>query len=237
MTHPGTERPFPSVWALARMSVALLVLTFLLSWWAYGQLPAAVTVRTLFTGRHASTESAAKFAFQLPCITAALIGLILVQVRWPVMLWSRVAMKASDAEAMRPLVAYNFSVVAAMAGLIHAFSLGTGLGWMSEPTGLRGAGVTLGVSFILFGNRLPLATRPNAFVGYRASVLYGDPARWSNTQRVAGYIYMLCGLVLAGGFALDPTGFTRMVTPVLAVVILAPLLLARTRGPAASSST
>ena len=236
MTHPGEDRPSPSTWSLARMPVVLLVLMFLLSWWAYGQLPAHVTVRTLFTGRHVSTESAAHFAYALPLITAAIVGLSLVGVRWNFVFGPRVPMEAKDAHAMRPLVAYYFSVVVAMSGLIHAFSLGAGLGWMSELAGLRGAGVSFGVGFILIGNVLPLVTRPNAFIGYRASILYGDPTRWSYTQRVAGYVYVLSGLVLAGGFAIDPLGFTRMVMPLLAVAIVAPLLLSRTRVPAAASN-
>lgn len=236
VTHPELDAPSPSVWSVARVPVALLVVTFLLSLWAYGQLPETVTVRTLFTGRHVSTESAVQFAFQLPFIIATIIGLNLAGMRWNVVLWPRVPMKAGDAEAMRPLVAYNFSVVVATSALIHAFSLGTGLGWVTEPAGLRGAGVTLGLAFILVGNVLPLVTRPNAFIGFRASVLYGDRVRWSNAQRVAGYTYVVCGLVLAAGFAIDPMGFTRMVTPLLAVAIVAPLLLARTQVSAAASN-
>ncbi len=227
MTDPGMERTSPHAWSVARMPVALLVLTFLMSFWAYGQLPADVTVRTLFTGRHLSTESALKFAFQLPFLTATMIGVSLVGARWNRVLWSRVPLKASDADAMRPLVSYNFSIVVAMMALMHAFSLATGLGGVSETTGLRGAGITLGAGLILLGNVLPLVTRPNAFIGFRASVLYGDPARWSNTQRVAGYVYVLCGLVLAAGFAIDPSGFTRMVVPLIAVAVIAPLLLVR----------
>lgn len=234
MTHPGETRLSPSAWSLARIPVALLVLTFLLSLWAYGQLPDHVTVRTLFTGRHVSTESAVQFAFELPCVIAALVGLGLVGVRWNTILWFGGPITASDAEAMRPLVAYYYSVVVAASGLIHAFSLGTGLGLVSELTGLRGAGVTVGVAFILLGNVLPLVTRPNAFIGFRASFLYGNRVRWSNTQRVAGYVYVLVGLVLAGGFAIDPLGFNRMMMPLLAVAIIAPVLLVRTQVPAAS---
>ena len=137
---------------------------------------------------------------------------------------------------MRPLVAYYYSVVVATSGLIHAFNLGTNLGLVSELTGLRGAGVTFGVAFILLGNVLPPVTRPNAFIGFRASFLYGDRVRWSNTQRVAGYVYVLVGLVLAGGFAIDPLGFNRMMMPLLAVAIIAPVLLVGTQVPASSSS-
>ena len=102
-------------------------------------------------------------------------------VRWNTVLWFRGPITASDAEAMRPLVSYYYSVVVATSGLIHAFSLGTSLGLVSELTGLRGAGTTLGVAFILLGNVLPLVTRPNAFIGFRAGFLYGDRVRWSNT--------------------------------------------------------
>lgn len=234
MTHPGETRPSLSAWSLARIPVALLGLTFLLSLWAYGQLPDHVTVRTLFTGRNVSTESAVQFAFQLPCVIAALVGLSLVGVRWNTVLWFRGPITASDAEAMRPLVPYYYSVVVATSGLIHAFSLGTGLGLVSELMGLRGAGVMLGVAFILLGNVLPLVTRPNAFIGFRGSFLYGDRVRWSNAQRVAGYVYVLVGLVLAGGFAIDPLGFNRMMMPLIAVAIIAPVLLVWTQVPASS---
>lgn len=218
---PATTR----LWWL--LQVALVAALFAMSWWAYNRLPSTIVLRTLFFGRQGQPVSAAQFAFALPTIVGAFVIIHLLGARWNVLVWPRKALSARDAAAMWPLALRMLTVGVAQFLVVHAFALAAALGWISEIAGLRGAGIVFGLALAVAGNSLPLVTRRNSFVGYRLSVLYDDPDRWRNAQRLAGYFFVASGLLLALLFVVAPVLGTRMLIPMLAVTVLAPVLLTR----------
>ena len=206
---------------------ALVAALFAMSWWAYDRLPPMIVLRTLFSGRNDQPESAARVAFTLPAMVAvALLGNLLAA-RWNVLFWPRKAPSSRDAGAMWPLAIRMFTIAAAQFIVVQAFTLAAALGLISEIAGLRGAGVAFGIGVAVIGNSLPLVTRRNSFVGYRLSVLYDDPDRWRDAQRMAGYFFVGAGLLLTVLFVVAPVLGTRLMIPVIAVTALAPVLLAR----------
>lgn len=209
------------------MLFALIAALFAMSWWAYERLPAMIDVRTLFSGGNNQPLSAARVAFTLPAIvTLGLLG-NLIAARWNVLVTPSKAPSSSDAGAMWPLAIRMFTLAAAQFIVVQAFTLAAALGSISEIAGLRGAGVALGIGVAIIGNSLPRITRRNSFVGYRLSVLYDDPDRWRNAQRMAGYFFVGAGILLAVLFAVDPVLGTRLLIPIIAVSALAPVLLTR----------
>ena len=206
---------------------ALVAALFAMSWWAYSHLPPTIVLRTLFSGRDDEPQSAARVAFTLPAMVAlALLGNLLAA-RWNALVWPRNAPSSRDAGAMWPLAIRMFTLAAALFIVVQAFTLAAALGWISEIAGLRGAGVAFGIGVAVIGNSLPLVTRRNSFVGYRLSVLYHDPDRWRDAQRMAGYFFVGAGLLLAVLFVVAPVLGTRLTIPVIAITALAPVLLTR----------
>ena len=207
--------------------VALVGALFAMSWWAYYRVPPTIVLRTLFSGGHDQPASAARVAFTVPAIVAmGVLGNLLAGC-WNVLFWPRKAPPSRDAGAMWPLAIHMFTVAAAEFIVIQAFTLGAALGLISEIAGLRGAGVALGIGVAVIGNALPLVTRRNSFVGYRLTVLYNDPDRWREAQRIAGYFFVAAGLLLAAVFVVAPVLGTRLLIPILAVTMLVPVVLTR----------
>ena len=208
--------------------VALLGVLFAMSWWAYYRLPPMIVLRTLFSGGHDQPVSAARVAFTVPAIVAfGVLGNLLAG-RWNVLFWPGKAPPSRDAgAAMWPLAINMFTLAAAEFIVIQAFTLGAALGLISEIAGLRGAGVALGIGVAVIGNALPLVTRRNSFVGYRLTVLYNDPDRWRDAQRIAGYSFVAAGLLLAAVFVVAPVLGTRLLIPIVAIAMLVPVLLTR----------
>ena len=206
---------------------ALVAALFAMSWWAYDRLPPMIVLRTLFSGGHDQPESAARVAFTLPAMVAfALLGNLLAA-RWNGLFWPRKAPSSRDAGAMWPLAIRMFTVGVAQFIVVQAFTLAAALGSISEIAGLRAAGVALGIGVAVMGNWLPLVTRRNSFVGYRLSVFYDDPDRWRDAQRITGYFLVGAGLLIAVLFAFAPVLGTRLMIPIMAVTLLAPVLLTR----------
>jgi hypothetical protein len=218
--------------------VALVAVLFAMSWWAYDRLPPRIVLQTLFSGfsdRHAQSQSAAQLAFLMPALVAVVtIGNLLVA-HWNVLVWPRKTLSSRDAAAMWPLAIRLTSLAVAQLIVVHAFTLAAALGWISEIAGLRGAGVVFSLGFAVSANLLPLVTRPNTFVGYRLTVFYNDPERWRKAQRMAGYCFVAAGLLFALLFVIAPVLGTRLLIPVFAVAMLAPVLLTR-RGAAQRES-
>lgn len=209
------------------MLFALVVALFAMSWWAYDRLPPMIVLRTLFSGGHDQPDSAARVAFTLPALVAVGVLGNLLAARWNGLFWPGKAPSSRDTEAMWPLAIRMFTIGVAQFIVVQAFTLAAALGLISEIAGLRGAGVALGLGLAVMGNWLPLVTRRNSFVGYRLSVLYDDPDRWRDAQRMAGYFFVGAGLLLAGLFVIAPVLGTQLMVPVIAVTALAPVLLTR----------
>lgn len=210
--------------------VALVAALFAMSSWAYGRLPATIVIQTLWTGRSGHPQSAAQFAFTVPVLVGIGVLVNLLAAHWNVLVWPAKALSSSDAAVMRPLAMRLFTIGAAQFIVTHGFALAAALGWISEIAGLRGAGVALGLALAIAGNSLPLVTRRNSFVGYRLTTFYNDPDRWRTAQRMAGYCFVAAGLVLAAVFVVAPVLGNRLLLPVVAITLIAPVLLTRRAG-------
>jgi uncharacterized membrane protein len=64
--------------------------------------------------------------------------------------------------------------------------------------------VLLGVMFIVIGNVLPQA-RPNWFFGIRTPWTLSNDRVWQRTHRIAGYLFVACGLLMVASAALPVT--------------------------------
>jgi uncharacterized membrane protein len=210
--------------------VALLAVLFAMSWWAYDRLPPRIDLQTLFSGGHGQSQSAAQVAFLIPALVAVVTIANLLAAHWNVLVWPRKALSSRDAAVMWPLAIRLIPIGVAQFIVVQAFTLAAALGWISEIAGLRGAGVVFSLGFAVMGNWLPLVTRPNPFIGYRLTVLYNDPERWRKAQRMAGHCFVAAGLLLALLFVVAPMLGNRLLFPVFAVVLLAPVLLTRRRS-------
>ena len=87
------------------------------------------------------------------------------------------------------------------------------------------ASVLAGIGLILFGNYLP-KSRQNYVVGIKLPWTLNNADNWNKTHRMAGYLWMIGGLVfLAGSFLLLESSVWGVLSlAILAVLILAPRL-------------
>lgn len=84
------------------------------------------------------------------------------------------------------------------------------------------ASVLVGVVLCVCGNYLP-KSRQNYTIGIRLPWTLDDADNWNKTHRMAGYLYMLGGiLTIVGAFAFRDKGYVMIVF--IAVIILAPIL-------------
>jgi uncharacterized membrane protein len=80
------------------------------------------------------------------------------------------------------------------------------------------AGLGLGLLFILMGNYLPKLPR-NFFFGIRSPWTLASEQVWKRTHRVSGWLFVACGLIMAG------LSFSPVPQLVIIVAVLIPLVL------------
>jgi len=80
--------------------------------------------------------------------------------------------------------------------------------------------VLLGLVLIVVGNYLP-KNRQNYTIGLKLPWTLDDPDNWNKTHRLAGYMYILAGVVLIGGAFLSRGFQTKSgVTPTILIVLV-----------------
>lgn len=89
------------------------------------------------------------------------------------------------------------------------------------------APVLVGVLLIVAGNYLP-KSRQNHTIGIRLPWTLNDADNWNKTHRLAGYLYILAGLILIGGTFIS-NGSQRanslsLTVCIVIVLVIAPLL-------------
>jgi uncharacterized membrane protein len=132
-------------------------------------------------------------AYLLP--TTALLLYVLLNA-----VWARDPLRDRDESADRTYRAIMLPIVL-LIFVLHATVL------MTFATGLRSdvmalfarlVPVALGVALISIGNLLP-RVRPNLVIGIRTRRTLADRAVWMTTHRLAGYVTVGCGIVIAAG--------------------------------------
>jgi uncharacterized membrane protein len=90
---------------------------------------------------------------------------------------------------------------------VHVTLLAGLLGLLRDrPWGSRIVPLLLGLTMIGIGNLLP-RTRPNLAIGIRTSRTLSDRAWWAQTHRIAGYILVALGVVVAAAALTLPKPF------------------------------
>lgn len=187
------------------LSGVLVIIDFLIAFWAYPQLGDRVPTHWNFAGEVNGYSSAFSGAFMLPLI---LLGIYL-------MFW--IIPKIDPKKANYPDMARIYwistlSVIFFMT-LIHISALGVGLGYFKTLPKWYFSGI--GLLFIVLGNYFG-KIKFNYFFGIRTSWTLASEEVWYRTHRFAGPIWMV------GGILLGIMGFlpTQWVTPLFVAVII-----------------
>ena len=146
------------------------------------------------------------FLFLLPVILA---GLELV-CHW--------GMKHGDprsANVARPMGAMTYWIVPTVSVFAMAVTVSYALGADLQMVTL--AQLLVGLLFVFIGNYLPKC-RQNAMIGIRFPWTLSDVDNWNFTHRVAGRVWMVCGMVMLAAAFMD-AGWVSLVA--LAVAVLA----------------
>ncbi len=85
--------------------------------------------------------------------------------------------------------------------VIHVAIIGYNLGWMVPLNAI--IGVAIGVLFVVTGNVLT-RVRPNWIFGVRTPWTLSSDLSWRETHRLAGYLFVLSGLLVVGCGLLRP---------------------------------
>jgi len=123
------------------------------------------------------------------------------------------------------------NVLIVFMGAIHVMSLGAALGWPINVS--RAMLVIIGVMFVALGNYLP-RVRSNWWMGIRTPWTMESESVWRQTHRLAGYTFVIGGLVAALS-ALLPTsiafgvGFTAVMVGALIPVVYSYVVYRRER--------
>ena len=107
------------------------------------------------------------------------------------------------------------NAVVAFAAVAHALVLANALGYTVQVDRLLPLGV--GLLFAFLGNYLT-RVEPNWFIGIRTPWTLSSDAVWRKVHRTAGWLFVLGGLVIAGGAFAPRSAFLALLT---ATVILA----------------
>jgi uncharacterized membrane protein len=153
----------------------------------YGGLPDRVATHWGIDGRVDGWSSPMVAAFGLPLF---MLGLALA-FRW----LPAIDPRRENYEKFRSTYDTIVLAVIGLVGVIHVAVLGSALGWPISVE--RVVPIAIGVLFVVMGNLLPRA-RPNWFVGVRTPWTLSSDRVWERTHRVAGLVFVLCGLAIIG---------------------------------------
>lgn len=119
------------------------------------------------------------------------IPLILLGLHWLASMVTLRDPKVQNAgRRMQRLVLWIVPVVSVICAVtIYTYNLGIKLNftYMGE--------IFLGMMFVIVGNYLP-KTRQNFFIGIRIPWTLADEQNWNRTHRLAGFLWVACGLLL-----------------------------------------
>lgn len=170
-----------------QVSVALVVLSWMMSAVLYSRLPARMATHFDLAGSPDRWDPRYVGAFILP----VLMLLTLAIARWA----PRVLSEHPRDEALESLRELVLTAILAFFGLMHLGILGTALGWRISLPELLPLG--LGGLFLLFGHVLPRLRR-SWLIGIRTRATMSSDAAWERTHRVTGAIMTAGGTVMIG---------------------------------------
>ncbi len=168
--------------------VVVAALAAAVSVWAYGRLPETVATHWSLQGTPDGYSSRLWAAAVMPFATLCLTGLFNVLPK----------MDPRRENYAKFLSSYWLiaNAVLAFSGLAHVLILANALGYTVQVDRLVPVG--LGLLFAFLGNYLT-RVEPNWFVGVRTPWTLSSDTVWRKVHRTAGWLFVIAGLVIAGG--------------------------------------
>ena len=102
-------------------------------------------------------------------------------------------------------------------GMVYIYALG-GENYISKITPLL-----CGILFVIIGNYLP-KTRRNYTVGIKIPWTLADDENWNKTHRMAGKLWVVCGLLMIIGVFLPMNFFNYAFLPITLVMVIVPMV-------------
>jgi len=172
----------------------LVVLALGFSGVMYSRLPAEIPSHWGANGEVNGYLSRLSGVLLLPVMLAAMA---LILPRLPA-----IDPRRANYEKFRPSYDLIVAAVMTLLAVLHVAMIGSAAGW---PVSMeRLTPVMVGILFVVMGNVLPRA-RPNWFFGIRTPWTLSNDRVWQRTHRIAGYLFVACGLLMVASAALPPT--------------------------------
>jgi len=179
----------------------------------YGDLPDTVAVHWNINGE------ADGFAPKYFAVFGIPLGLMLTNIILIVFVRND-PKRDNAAKAMRGIVEWIVPVVSIVVGPIVVFkAMGVNIPVVVIAFAL------VGVILIVFGNYMP-KNKQNYTIGIKLPWTLNDTENWNKTHRMAGYLWIICGIVIIGTTFLPLQNTIRIVLllTTLAVIIAVPVL-------------
>ena len=187
--------------------VAVAAVAAAVSVWTYSRLPETVATHWSLQGTPDGYSSRFWAAAVMPLVILGLTGLFNVL--------PKVDPRHENYAKFLSTYWLIANAVVAFAAVAHALVLANALGYTVQVDRLLPLGV--GLLFAFLGNYLT-RVEPNWFIGIRTPWTLSSDAVWRKVHRTAGWLFVLGGLVIAGGAFAPRSAFLALLT---ATVILA----------------
>ena len=171
--------------------MSVVILAILVSVAVYPRLPDQVPTHWDMQGNVNDYSSRFVGAFLLPIIMLGIWGLMRVV--------PTIDPRRANYDKMRGAYDRVVNATLTMLLVVHVIVVAMMLGAPFSLTRVLPA--LLGGLFIVIGNVLPQA-RPNWFFGIRTPWTLSDDRVWRRTHRIAGYLFVACGLLMVASTAL-----------------------------------
>ncbi len=197
-----------------RLGFLVVLVTALVSAWAYPRLPPFVATHWGLAGQPNGYSPRWVAVALLPCVILAMRGLAGVL--------PRIDPKGENYQRFAGTYWLLFNGVMLFMGLVHLAVVGYGLGAPVRMDRLVPAGV--GVLLMVVGNYLT-RVQPNWFVGIRTPWTLSSESVWRRTHRVGGRLMAGGGALMALAAFLPPRIHVIIFFVTLVLVALVPLVL------------
>lgn len=191
----------------------VVALAAAVSVWAYPRLPDTVVTHWNLRGEpdgHSSRLGAVLFMPLLILGVAVLFNVL-----------PKLDPRRANYEKFRDSYWLIANAVIVFALVAHGLLLGSGMGYAVHIDRLLPLGVGLLLAFL--GNYLT-RVEPNWFLGIRTPWTLSSDAVWRKTHRTGGWLFVVGGLVIAGGAFAPRSVFFPIMTGTLVVVCVIPVV-------------
>lgn len=209
MKADGTTSPYPWSWRRETPMLVILAGLWIASAVSWPLVDEPIPIHWDASGEVDRTGGKAEGLLMLPGITT---GVYLLLAFLP---------RIDPARANYGLFAGTYSLIrfgtTAFLALVHGVVLATAFGADVDialvlPVGLAGL-------FLLLGNAMG-KVRPNYFAGVRTPWTLASVKSWNATHRVAGWVFMVAGVLFLGGLVIRESWYVPAVLAVLGAAMV-----------------